>query len=697
MTEDKRNNHVGKKGSEIIPQRRLPRLMSEICDLAINDLNAMFVNMLNEVEQSFFSLADQAESDKEQSLYFHSMTQIQNRRSNVELKFSERLAKAFIILLNTGYRLPLERTPLNLQDVEKSRITAIIDKANSDNQVQLLQVTNRIDLLLSNVRLTLSNNPVSPLSICNVFVETLALFELQIKAKLTLYTLFERLFISKINLVYKKMNIILVNNGVLPNLASVSSNENPSLFKEYPSMAVATISTIDINQLIKALTKIQATILSSTKEREEVERGELAKPSNKIRKHIENARLSSNINPGQLFDKKTNDIIACISMLFDFIVNDKNLPNEFKILINKLQVPLLKLGLMDGCFITKGNHPARILLNELAEAGVGWSRGGAVGLKDKVEDVVNNIINEFDYDIALFTHSLLDFQTFNVEHKKRAFLIERRLQEAELGKAKNETARLKASQAIEDIVGGKVLPKTLTQLIHEDWKNVMLLTYLRSGDDSQSWNNNIQTAKTLIDLLSLNEDIGVTVANRFSDIAENIKLGLNVINYGEYESVKLFEELQQLYEPPLELISSDNLEKRPSINSNILPDNEVFNYSDIPLPIVEEISSFEINEAEQNELTTESFVTMVESLKAGNWFELQLKDKKARCKLAAIITSINKYIFVDYTGKKIAEFSKPNLVKAFKEQRISQLDEGTLFKRAFKSTPESNSNNENSV
>ncbi|MFT5452413.1 MAG: hypothetical protein ACI9N9_001905, partial [Enterobacterales bacterium] len=651
MKDDKRINDDEKRQLEIGLESRLPRLMSEICEQVVNDFNALFVDMLNEVESSFFTLAEQAESTEDQSIYFYSMAHILNRRSNVEAKFSERLTKALIILLDSGYQLPLERTQLNLEDAEKSRITAIVNKANADNQAELWLITSRFDILLSNVRITLSNNPLSPLSICNIFIETLSLFELQIKAKLSLYDLFERSLMTNIKVVYKKINSILIHNGVLPNLASFVPKGN--------IVNTDTKSIGSEDNILEALIVLRKENPSF-----------LTKHSNQIRKHLENDKLSLNIDLGQLYDQKTDDIIACIAMLFDFIANDNNLPYEFKVLINKLQIPLLKVALIDYSFLTKGNHPARTLLNELAQAGVGWSRGGGVGLKDKAEEVVNQIINEFGHDITLFTDSLLKFQSFIEQHKKRALLIERRLKEAEIGKAKNEMAKLKANQAIDDIVGGRVLPEPLTQLIHEDWKSVMLLTYLRSGDDSEDWNNHLQTAKDLIAVMSLSEETGLTVCNQLSDIADNIKRGLNVVDYGDYENVKLFQELQLLQErvredeealgeSSLELINANDLDILPSIESDIISENDKINYSGMPLLIVEEVSTVEANEARQVESKNEVFVTMVESLHPGNWFELQLKEKKVRCKLAAIITSINKYIFVDYTGKKIAEYSKP--------------------------------------
>jgi len=735
MKDKKIINFDDKRNAEIIPQSLLPKLMSEICDIAINDFNALYLEMLDEVDVNFLTLADQAESDQDQSLYFHSMTQIQNRRKEAETIFSERLARALTILLNTGQQSLLDPLQPNIEDSEKSRLKQIIDKANSANQLQLWQITQRFDILLSNVSLNLSNNPLNPLSICYIFVDTLTLFDLQIKAKLSFYDLFEHSLIEKIDTVYKKVNSHLSKNGVLPNLARFNPNQkplikenttsdsmadftadtktdsganllealtilrkdNPSLFNVYSSAAVAKVSALEIEQLVKALTKIQAS--------KDVATDDLTNSTNIIRKHIKHALRSSGIDSRQLFDQKTDDVIACISLLFDFISNDKNLPKEFKTLIVRLQIPLLKVALMDTSFLTKSNHPARTLLNEIAQAGVGWSKGGGVGLKDKAEQVIDKIVNEFLDDTTLFIHSLLDFQSFTNQHKKRAFLIERRLQQAESGKAKVETAKKKSRQAIDDIVDGKILPDSISQLVHDDWLNVMLLTYLRNGEDSEAWKRNIQTVKDLINALSLSDNVTFeSVSNQLSDIAENIKLGLDVVDYGEYESAQLFQDLQQLYErvqqgekviaePSLNLVNSELIEILPALESEFFSEDEEINYSDIPLPTVEEMPVVLREKTEVLDDLNDSFKIIVESLQAGKWFELKLNEKVIRCKLTVIIASINKYVFVDYTGKKIAEYSKPNLVKAFKEQKINQLEEGTLFDRALKSIEDSSHSN----
>ena len=47
--------------------------------------------------------------------------------------------------------------------------------------------------------------------------------------------------------------------------------------------------------------------------------------------------------------------------------------DSIKALIGRLQIPVLKAAMLDGAFFSKKSHPSRLLVNALAEAGIGWS------------------------------------------------------------------------------------------------------------------------------------------------------------------------------------------------------------------------------------------------------------------------------------------------------------------------------------
>ena len=87
------------------------------------------------------------------------------------------------------------------------------------------------------------------------------------------------------------------------------------------------------------------------------------------------------------FSQVDADVINLVSMLFDFILEDRQLPSIMKALLSRLQIPILKVALLDRSFFNRGGHPARKLLNELAMAAIGWNEK-AEGQRDPLLDKV---------------------------------------------------------------------------------------------------------------------------------------------------------------------------------------------------------------------------------------------------------------------------------------------------------------------
>src|SRR5690606_26525741 len=107
-----------------------------------------------------------------------------------------------------------------------------------------------------------------------------------------------------------------------------------------------------------------------------------------------------------------DDTINLVSMLFQFILEDRNLAAPIKGLIARLQIPILKVAMQERSFFGRNGHPARKLLNELANASIGWSPAGEVERDPfyrNLEKLVNRIVEQFDGDVALFQRELEDF------------------------------------------------------------------------------------------------------------------------------------------------------------------------------------------------------------------------------------------------------------------------------------------------
>jgi hypothetical protein len=114
--------------------------------------------------------------------------------------------------------------------------------------------------------------------------------------------------------------------------------------------------------------------------------------------------------------------IELVAMLFDFIFETRDLPDGIKALLARLQIPVLKAAMLDGAFFAKKSHPARVLVNALAQAGLGWSppMGHDDPLYQKIHDIVHKILDTFIDDLAIFETLRTDLEQFVAAEEKAA-------------------------------------------------------------------------------------------------------------------------------------------------------------------------------------------------------------------------------------------------------------------------------------
>jgi len=79
-------------------------------------------------------------------------------------------------------------------------------------------------------------------------------------------------------------------------------------------------------------------------------------------------------------------------------------------------------------------------------------------------------------------------------------------------------------------------------------------------------------------------------------------------------------------------------------------------------------------------------VARVDNLSIGMWVEFAGEDDyNTRCKLAAKISAIDKFIFVNRQGVKVVEKTKMGLAGELHDGTVSIISDGLLFSRALES------------
>ncbi len=99
------------------------------------------------------------------------------------------------------------------------------------------------------------------------------------------------------------------------------------------------------------------------------------------------------------------DLINMIGWLFEYILEDHNLPDEIKKTIALLQIPILKQAILDDAFLTDHEHPARLLLNALTSAGMQYCRDPKLGnhVLMLIEHTVRTIISDHSENPEIFS------------------------------------------------------------------------------------------------------------------------------------------------------------------------------------------------------------------------------------------------------------------------------------------------------
>jgi hypothetical protein len=196
-----------------------------------------------------------------------------------------------------------------------------------------------------------------------------------------------------------------------------------------------------------------------------------------------------------------NQIIDIVSMLFDFFFDDEALPDPIKVLIGRLQIPILKVAILDSSFFNHKKHPARQLLDSISKASLGWSDDQQLEdiLIKKLEKIVDFLLLEFDQDIAIFEQALDEFQQFlKDENDKIDQAVEQLKQIEKENDQQIEEAQVAASAFIQKLLEKHELSFDVIDFLDGIWKSVLYHTYLSQGESSNHWKNVKRLTTTLI-------------------------------------------------------------------------------------------------------------------------------------------------------------------------------------------------------
>jgi hypothetical protein len=192
--------------------------------------------------------------------------------------------------------------------------------------------------------------------------------------------------------------------------------------------------------------------------------------------------------------------IEMVAMLFDFIFETRDLPDGIKALLARLQIPVLKVAMLDGAFFAKKSHPSRLLVNALASAGLGWSP--AMGQDDPLyrtmDRIVRRVIDGFGDNLAIFDELRAELEAFLASEERSAEENFSATADAINEGDRRDLASVIAKSEIERRIESYPIPRFLAQFLRSKWQSALEGVYLRDGDESETWTSSVATLEDLV-------------------------------------------------------------------------------------------------------------------------------------------------------------------------------------------------------
>lgn len=551
---------LGRPGPRDAPQQ-VPELLAGCRDRLAHGAATAFAEHLTNAADNLLSFADRAISTEAQGRFFAAHGILAKRGQELLQRFRlEFIAAcdASLLTLDRPMIQPATEDASELclvadDDFERElTISKLSSRADYNCSQELTALERRMAALRQGRRVTQTDNPLWPKAVFTAFLIACRDQGASDQVDLTLLQEFGHQITGTLPKVYQEMNRYLAEHDVLPNIPvgaahpadigrpdsdhSTAARSDVSRVSAAPQSApprgdvTGTVSDADhamrgdvFAQIANRLLDSQALSLRPPPVASKAAAGPTYAPAQviealtQLQKGSADAQCLPGIDPQQI-DPAAGDLLKrirstpliagsqpvdaitvdVVAMLFELILNDRELPDALRAQIGRLQIPVLKVAMMDKGFFSNRQHPARRLLDAIAGAATGWEQQELPRLTDKIRMVVETVLDWFEEDVAIFSSQLAVLEAFLADEEQRGAEAASRLREAVEEEDTNARMRLTVAEQIQRHAASDQLPDLIRDFLERSWQQVLTQAYRSSGESGPAWKDAVATMGDLV-------------------------------------------------------------------------------------------------------------------------------------------------------------------------------------------------------
>jgi hypothetical protein len=721
-------NSFDKSRKTLSPAEALA-LLHACRDQVIEDVCRVWQNKRTPLQDHLLLLADQSPTLETRNLYHSAQNILQHRSEVLVLALRKHFVEAFESQIRTSERgsnqakaggLSMELSLIDEDDFEQSlALNKAAARLRYDSVEELAALDQRIAALLRDPHAKEEGNPLGAKAICQAFLSACDQLEAEAKVKLVLLQQFDQQIARELPGIYQRTNQFLVGKEILPTIRvglSTPKERSPRVNERHETGgATATDNGQDLFALLQRLLAqsagasvstgggmlgklstggsnhvaasehtISIPLLTQLQRGEAISTGGLdpALLHNGSVNILHDLRSSGMVANDNHVDAFTIDIVA---MLFDYIFDDRSIPDKLKALIGRLQIPVLKVAMLDKQFFSKKSHPARRLLDEIAAASIGWCEEGEYNLNlyQQIDTIVQSILADFSDDVSLFASLLDSLQAFMQTQQINAeTAVELSSQALEIAERK-EIASVVVEDKIRQASSGKTLPEAIQTFLAGPWHQVLTHAFVETGEASPAWQVHLQTMHDLIWSVAAkrNTEDRLSLVVMLPDLLKHLREGMNSIQIDPREREIVFSKLVTCHADAVKagLQYQQVVQNSPSLSAHDTADSvvEIANYTQT------ENESYDLSAVSDPDEPEDEHTACARNLKKGVWMSFLNEDGSERLARLSWISSLRGiYLFTNNQGLEALTIALPRLASRLRLGEAHILESSPLTERA---------------
>jgi hypothetical protein len=376
--------------------------------------------------------------------------------------------------------------------------------------------------------------------------------------------------------------------------------------------------------------------------------------------------------PDATLVQEDSDTFELLGMLYNEIEREVQSDAPAGDLLVRLQVPVAQAALQDRAFFLRDQHPARDLLNSVAESGARWLGNDDVDpvLMQKLQEAVDRVVADYQGDEQVFESVNNEVLGHFKAMAHKAELTERRHVEAARGKDRLEVAKRRAEETIEVALAEKQPPKFVRALLNQAWADVLTLNLLRNGEESQEWRDSLE----LTDRIALITSTSAEAAPDPDEVLTGrIEQSLAQVGYHKDESEAIARRLSSAG-------GEDGTTSRTELTARLKNRQRLGEHA-----VPQKKPALQPRTVEEQQCHA-----YLRTLPFGSWFEFVINQQgeTRRQRLSWFSPVTDNALFVNQRGQRIGEQSLDSLARlmARDQVRVVTEDKGRLIDRAWQAT-----------